>query len=284
MRRTLTLIGLSVLAWAFLPSPAGEAQRPAQEDPVFQFTLGLGSSRCVDRWQALERYLRSSGDRLKPLRQSLSTVSQPMRARLVPVVRFLEEDTRARSRVQSWEREFTRIAGIQDGTRQSSELEGMHQRLLGIISKPKEAFGARLDAATFMAVLVTEFAPPAHGNLGSGLSRVAQEPGSSRPDRWGLAVCPRNAFRLPVAREGGGDPRPDHRTEGRILRGAAPIAAGALLSQLGERGTGVCGSHRPPRATGGGRRAVAGMVGRQQGKARAREGRAALLALQVHSY
>jgi hypothetical protein len=160
MRRTLTLIGLSVLAWAFLPSPAGEAQRPAQEDPVFQFSLGLGSSRCADRWQALERYLRSSGDRLKPLRQSLSTASQPMRARLVPVVRFLEEDARAKSRVQSWEREFTRIAGIQDGARQSSELEGMHQRLLGIISNPKEAFGARLDAATFMAVLVTEFAPP----------------------------------------------------------------------------------------------------------------------------
>lgn len=159
MRRTLTLIGLSVLAWAFLPSPAEVAVRPAQEDPVYQLTLGLDSSSCRDRWQALERYLRSSGDRLTPLRQRLSTVSQPMRARLVPVVRFLEEDARARSRVQSWERDFAQIAGIQDGARQSSELEGMHQRLLGMINNPKEAFGPRLDAASFMAVLVTEFAP-----------------------------------------------------------------------------------------------------------------------------
>jgi len=161
MRRTLILFALSLfgLLLFFIPWAAA-ALRPAQEDPVFQVTLGLGSSSCRDRWEALEKYLRSPGDRLMPLRQSLSTVSQPMRVRLVPVVRFLEEGARAQSRVQTWENEFTQVAGIQDGARQSSELEGMHRRLLGIITNPKEAFGARLDAATFMAVLVTEFAPP----------------------------------------------------------------------------------------------------------------------------
>ena len=161
MRRTLILLVLGLFGLLLLFPPwAAAALRPAQEDPVFQLTLGLGSSSCRDRWQALERYLRSTDDRLKPLRQSLSTASQPMRARLVPVVRLLEEDARAKPKVQTWENEFTQIAGIQDGARQSSELEDMHQRLLGIINNPKEAFGARLDAATFMAVLVTEFAPP----------------------------------------------------------------------------------------------------------------------------
>ncbi|MGE5850825.1 MAG: hypothetical protein ACM362_11915 [Candidatus Methylomirabilota bacterium] len=83
-----------------------------------------------------------------------------MLARLMPVVRFLEEDTRARSRVQGWDREFTQIAELQDGARQSAELEGMHRRLLGIVGNRKETFGARLDAATFMAIIVTEYAPP----------------------------------------------------------------------------------------------------------------------------
>ena len=161
MRRTLILFALSLLGLLLLFLPwAAAALRPAKEEPVFQLTLGLGSSSCRDRWQALEKYLRSPGDRLMPLRQSLSTVSQPVRARLVPVVGFLEEGARAQSKVQTWENEFAQVAGIQDGARQSSELEGMHRRLLGIINNPKEAFGARLDAATFMAVLVTEFAPP----------------------------------------------------------------------------------------------------------------------------
>jgi hypothetical protein len=159
MGRRLTLLVWCLLGWAFLPSPAEAAVGPAQEDPVVLLTQGLESSTCADRWQALERYLRSSGDRLAPLRQRLSTVSQPMRARLVPVVRFLEEDARARVRVQGWEGEFATMAGIPDGARQSSELEDMHQRLLGVIHNPKESFGARLDAATFMAVQVTEFAP-----------------------------------------------------------------------------------------------------------------------------
>ena len=173
MRRTPILLALSLsgLLLIFLPWAAA-ALRPAQEDPVFQLTLGLGSSSCRDRWQALERFLRSPGDRLKPLRQSLSTVSQPMRARLVPVVRLLEEDARAKPKVQSWEREFTQIAEIQDGARQASELEDMHQRLLGIIHNPKEAFGARLDAATFMAVLVTEFAPPLMATWGQDFPRL----------------------------------------------------------------------------------------------------------------
>jgi hypothetical protein len=83
-----------------------------------------------------------------------------MRARLAVVVTFLEEDADAKSRAQAWEREFTQIAGIQDGAKQFSGLEGMRRRLLGIVRNGKEAFGARLDAATFMAILVTEYAPP----------------------------------------------------------------------------------------------------------------------------
>jgi hypothetical protein len=82
-----------------------------------------------------------------------------MRARLAPVVAFLEEDAKARSRVQAWEKEVTQIAGLQDGARQSSELDGLHRRLLNIIHDPKESFGPRLDAASFLAVLVTEYAP-----------------------------------------------------------------------------------------------------------------------------
>jgi hypothetical protein len=162
----LTLVGLSLLGGGLLPSPAAAAQRPAQADPVVQLALGLGSTICADRWQALERYLRSSGDRLTPLRRRLSTLGPPMRARLGLVASYLEEDTRARARVQGWEGEFAQIAGIQDGARQSSELQGMHQRLVGIIYNPKESFGARLDAASFMAVLVTEFAPPLMASWG----------------------------------------------------------------------------------------------------------------------
>jgi hypothetical protein len=83
-----------------------------------------------------------------------------MRVRLGLVVKFLEEDTRARARAQRWESEFAQIAELQDGARQSSELEAMHQRLRDICNNPKESFGARLDAATFMAIVVTEYAPP----------------------------------------------------------------------------------------------------------------------------
>ena len=159
MRRTVVVLTLGLLCWPLLSSRGETVQRPPQEGPVFPLTLGLGSSSCADRWQALERYLRSSGDRLRPLRQSLRTVNPSMRARLALVVTFLEEDANARSRVQAWEREFTQIVELQDGTRQSSELEGMHRRLLNIIHDPKESFGPRLDAASFLAVLVTEFAP-----------------------------------------------------------------------------------------------------------------------------
>jgi len=139
MGRWPTLLVLGIWGWLFFPAPMHAARRPAQEALVSQLTLRLGSSGCADRWQALERY----------------------RARLVLVVSFLEEDARARARVQSWEGEFAQIAAIQDGARRSAELETMHQRLLAIIHNRKESFGARLDAASFMAVLVTEFAPAA---------------------------------------------------------------------------------------------------------------------------
>lgn len=159
MRGRLTLLVLVGLGWILFRPATDEGPRAAQEDPAFQVTLGLGSTSCAHRWQALEKYLRSGGDRLRPLRQSLRTVNPSMRARLTMVVTFLEEDAKARARVQSWEGEFAQIAEIQDGARQFSELEGMHRRLLKIIHDPKESFGQRLDAASFLAVLVTEFAP-----------------------------------------------------------------------------------------------------------------------------
>ena len=159
MHRKLMLILLSLVVWPIPPFLSDAVQRPAQEAAVFQLRLGLGSSICANRWQALEKYLRSSGDRLRPLRQSLRTANPSMRARLALVVTFLEEDANARSRVQAWEREFTQIAVMQDGAKQSSELENMHRRLVNIIRDPKESFGPRLDAASFLAVLVTEFAP-----------------------------------------------------------------------------------------------------------------------------
>ncbi len=161
MRRTVAVLAVGLLCWPLLSSRGETAQPPPQDDPVFPLTLGLGSPSCAERWQALERYLRSSGDRLRPLRQSLRAVNPSMRVRLALVITFLEEDASARSRVQAWEREFTQIGELQDGARQSSELEGMHQRLLNIIHDPKESFAPRLDAATFLAILVTEFAPAA---------------------------------------------------------------------------------------------------------------------------
>lgn len=159
MRHTVGVVALGLLCWPLLSSRAETAQGPPRADPVFPLTLGLESSSCASRWQALERYLRSSGDRLRPLRQSLRTVNPSMRARLALVATFLEEDAKIRARVQAWEGEFTQIVELRDGARQSSELEGMHRRLLNIIHDPKESFGPRLDAAAFLAVLVTELAP-----------------------------------------------------------------------------------------------------------------------------
>ena len=160
MHRKLMLIWLSLVFWPIPPFPSDAAQRPAQEDAVFELRLGLGSSSCVDRWQALEKYLRSSGDRLRPVRQALRTASQPMRERLLLLVKFLEEDAKAGPRIQAWEREFTQIAAIPEEGKRSAGIEGLRQRLLGVISNPREPFSARLDAASFMAILVTEFAPP----------------------------------------------------------------------------------------------------------------------------